>query len=284
MKQIVTLGMRHTQTLYFEYYQKKEKSLPLELRRGFTKSSLLKTETWVQVTERCFVSSYGRVMRKQKNGTDVIVNPNEYTSNNTAIYILDGKKFKINSLVAGAFGAIGVGNYALHINRDNEDNRIDNLKRVSSGRTSLYNGLPSRVRTEQEVILEYDLYGNLVRRWENAAQASEACQYRKGDILLCAEGIGYTSSNRIWAFENESEYGKRALSVKKRVKAIEPFLIKGYRDGMEYVFITVDKASLYTGVNKYLLFAMCMTGRVCDGWRFDYNGEKYKDGEFQWNF
>lgn len=60
-------------------------------------------------------------------------------------------------------------------------------------------------------ILQFDMEGNFIKRWESATQAAKGMNRAICSIALCAQGLVTHSAGFKWVYENEYE----KLSAKK---------------------------------------------------------------------
>lgn len=126
------------------------------------------------------------------------------------------KKYSVHRLVAQAF--IPNPNKKLevnHINGIKTDNRVSNLEWVTSKENQIHAikyGLqrPSlkqkRVASEYckknkiKALLQYDLDGNFIRKWESAVEVEKELKINRKNISQCVTGRNHTAGGFIWKY------------------------------------------------------------------------------------
>ena len=84
-----------------------------------------------------------------------------------------------------------------HINSIRTDNRLENL-RYCTPRENLRNPNSNIVKP----ILQYDLEGNFIRKWDNIKDASEGIGKGSSAIVGCAKGRRQTAYGFKWKYAN----------------------------------------------------------------------------------
>ena len=241
----------------------------------------LKEETWLhcQFSDKYLISSWGRVFRLFKNGTMVELKGSPSTSSIPTVRIKT-KKYPVKKLVANCFGAEGHGEVLININRDQLDNKIDNLLYIPQSKNKKHQ--TNRDFTRLQPVTQYTLSGMFVQKWRNADEAAKFLGFRSGDILMCAEGEVLTAHDFIWVFSSDEEFVKRLPGVHEKISQLKPFIITGSGLYSECEFATIAEASKYTGLPEYEIMKRCVISDNYPDWSFSYSGKSYKRSEIIW--
>lgn len=169
------------------------------------------------------ISNMGRLASKKCGNWKILSNKNSKGDYFTVVLEHDGvvKRTRIHRLVYESFvGEIPLGcKFQIHhINGDKQDNRISNLRLVTSSEHHLEhlksnpNMIGGMVKYNKYVrpkkILQCDMYGNVVNRFSNSKEASDATGVCQRNILQVASkepfnkkgGIRKQAGGYIWKF------------------------------------------------------------------------------------
>lgn len=165
------------------------------------------------------VSNYGTVKsvthyRKSRNGKEQIVRGkilspsiNSKTGYLTVSLCKYGKikTHTVHKLVAEAF--IPNPNHYVcinHINEDKTDNRVENLEWCSYQCNNTYNGKLEKLnKCKHKPIAQYDLKGNLIKKYESITSASKELNISINSISNCLRGLSHKCHGYIWKYEKE---------------------------------------------------------------------------------
>lgn len=118
---------------------------------------------------------------------------------------LSGKSYKVHRLVAKAF-IDNPNNYPCvnHIDEDKTNNRTDNLEWCTYKHNANHGTRNARIAKNESIpIIQYDLDGNEVRRWDSATSAARFFGVRRWTITGCLKGRQHTSCGFKWGYANE---------------------------------------------------------------------------------
>lgn len=180
-------------------------------------------EIWVNVfgyEGKYQVSNLGRVKSLPRNGTvcyerilKIQVDKNGYN------YVsFHKRKFKIHRLVAEAFIPNPENKPQVnHIDGNKQNNEVENLEWATAQENlnhAFRIGLKKKTDLEKMIqcarlknmkpVLQYDLQGNFVKRWESAAEIQKCLGYREQNIGACCLNKYKKSNGFIWRFEEEN--------------------------------------------------------------------------------
>jgi hypothetical protein len=240
----------------------------------------IEKETWVRhcLNEKILVSSWGHIDR-QKNSGEIMPVCGYNRDDPILSVFINGRKYQAKHLVAECFNAYGNGEYVININRDPYDNMIDNLRFVP--KTQVRRHRISRELTATLPLTQFTLGGSIVQKWNNADEAASVLGFRKGDILMCAEGEVLTAHDFIWIFGDDIHIS-RLQSLQEKIRLLEPFIIIGTNRYCEYVFSTISEAGRFTGLTEYEVMKRCIIMDDYPDWTFTYTGKTYKRSEIIW--
>ncbi len=233
-----------------------------------------KEEVWQSIvgTENFYISSFGRILRKNKSDDEVKLLTETETYKKTGKVMINGSFVRPHILTAKYFGALGSGEKVIHINGDKDDNIVDNLRFVSKQEASRAPVI-SREFTTQVPLLQFSPTGIFIRCWENVSEVVQETSFRAGDVLSCAEGKVLTAHGCIWTFHTNDPRYRKFPDVERKAAALKQFLIIGFHDGIFYPFPTVGEASQTSGLSEFEVIRRCMLMEVNDDWIFAYNGK-----------
>ncbi len=232
--------------------------------------------------ENYFVSSFGRVVRRQKNKKDVWININ-HTEDENFKFIAHGKKYYVHRLVATYFNSAGKGDMVIHLNRDHRDNKVDNLLRCAVSEANKKWQVSRRI-TGNAPLLQFSLNGQFIKRWKNADEVEEQLGFRRGDILCCCEGDIYTAFSFIWCFDKMDGIFAKFPILKDRLEKIKPYIISihNLKTSEHYACVTIAEGCRLTGLSEKEFFTRCLITDFDDEWRIEYNGTKYRMEDIRW--
>lgn len=109
------------------------------------------------------------------------------------------KNYKVHRLVWTAFnGVIPDGMQVNHINEDKSDNRLSNLNLMTcKANINWGTGILRRCK----LIVQYDLYGNLIKEWCSTIEAANELGIRQGHISECCLGKRKSIGGFNWKFK-----------------------------------------------------------------------------------
>ena len=238
-------------------------------------------EHWQQYDDssNLIISSFGTVRRYNKRGgMTEIANNRELKTKISFIY--NGKTLYVKRLVAEFFAAIGTGDRIVNINGDIYDNKIDNISYAQSD--SIFKPIIPRKSSINIPILQYTLSGNFLCAWQNADEAAERLSFRRGDILMCAEGRVLSAHNFIWTFDTDDRRIHKLPTAYMKAEALQPHLIRIVNKDKEYYFATISAAADLFLISEYEAMKRCMIGQEYDGWKFSCPGESYERSQIKW--
>lgn len=157
-------------------------------------------EIWKEIEnyeELYWVSNIGRVKSKRK-----ILKPinSEYLKVGLSKNGIQTTKY-IHRLVAETF----LGKSDLQVNHKDENkhnNCVDNLEWITFKENMNYGTKQDReslIKTKYNV-LQYDLDGNLIKKWFNLREIVKNTNYKKSNIQYCCLGKNKTAYGYIWKY------------------------------------------------------------------------------------
>lgn len=113
------------------------------------------------------------------------------------------KVFLVHVLVANAF----IENkekkpYVNHIDGNKANNKASNLEWVTAKENTSH-AIKTGLRDSNKPVYQYDLRGNLVKKWDSQSAAARFYNKRPGNINNCVRGRNKTYLGYIWRDENE---------------------------------------------------------------------------------
>ena len=278
MKQISATTIKYAVRSRHNYEENKK----IVVAHKCLKPEYAEREHWLQYGEssNLLVSSFGNIRRYSKNGgmTEII---NDSVSNSKNSFMYCGKTVYVKKLVADCFAAVGTGDRILNMNGDIYDNRIDNLCYVSAD--SIKKPVISRKNSVNMPVLQFTLAGRYLCSWNNADEAAERLSFRRGDILMCAEGCVLSAHNFIWTFNSDNRrVHKKLPSAEMKAETIRPFLIHAVNGDKELYFATLSAAAEMFLISEFEMMKRCMIIQDYDGWSFTYPGQSYERSQIRW--
>ena len=157
-------------------------------------------EIWKEIKdyeELYWVSNLGRVKSKRK-----ILKPinSEYLKVGLSKNGIQTTKY-IHRLVAETF--LGKSNLQVnHKDENKHNNCVDNLEWITFKENMNYGTKQDReslIKTKYNV-LQYDLDGNLIKKWFNLREIIKNTNYKKSNIQYCCLGKNKTAYGYIWKY------------------------------------------------------------------------------------
>jgi hypothetical protein len=129
--------------------------------------------------------------RKDKDGYEIVT----ITYNNIR------KDFKVHRLVAYMFlNKPKNCNIVNHKDENKSNNFVYNLNWTTVKENINYG---SRNKKISKPIVQYDLDGNFIRKWESAYEVKKTIGYDNSSITKCLKGIHKTAYNYIWKYADK---------------------------------------------------------------------------------
>lgn len=122
-----------------------------------------------------------------------------------------------------------------------EDNIEDRIKLIKNN-SKILNRINNRNNTKDRPILQYSVFGDLIKEYNSSEEASKILNIRKSDINKSAKGLKNTELGSIWIFKDE--YTEELL--KNRIKIINNHqpslgkLLKKYYNNKEFKPIKIS--------------------------------------------
>ena len=187
-----------------EIFKSKKKEMILDIL------SDLEHRTIEYGCKRYYVASNGRFFSETKELKTTVI-PNGYK----IVYV--GKTKLAHRVVWEAFnGEIPQGMEIDHINTDRGDNRLENLKLVTSKEnknnpiTKLRYKDSNKGKTTEKLhnarkktVCQYTLQGVLIKEWESAAEAGRN-GFDNSNVSACVRGLRKTHKGYIWKYKKNT--------------------------------------------------------------------------------
>ncbi len=145
------------------------------------------------------ISNLGRIKSFTQNKKGRIIKNRYINDNGYVLVILKGNKYRVHRLVAETF-LPNPGNLPQvnHKDEDKTNNRIDNLEWCSAQYNMIYShGKP---------ILQFDLDGNLIKKWESLMDVNREIGINVGNISSCCKGRYKSAGGFIWEDYDTDRY------------------------------------------------------------------------------
>ena len=156
------------------------------------------------------VSNIGRLKRlnyRKTKGKEVIM---DYSDRNTKYINIplykDKKEYRcqLHRLVLSSFKPeTDTYEDVNHIDENKHNNRLDNLEWCTKTYNQSYGTAPERKRMSQPTrkeILQYDLDGNLIKKWNSVKEIRKTIGYVEHCIIDCCKGRAAASYNYVWKY------------------------------------------------------------------------------------
>lgn len=142
------------------------------------------------------------------------------------------KNFKVHRLVSEAF-IPNTDNkpFIDHINTDKTDNRVENLRWVTSKENSnnpltkkhFSESRKGKLNYNSKKVLQFDLNGNLIRSWDAVREVERELGYYNSSISSCCNGKRKTTNGYIWRYYDLELYLEsklfKAFNIKNKLVA-----------------------------------------------------------------
>ena len=258
-----------------------EESKGLSVIHKCRKPEYAQREHWQQYDDssNIVVSSFGKVRRYNKRGRIIEITNDENLKTRIS-FTHNGQTLYVKNLVAECFAAAGTGDKIVNINGDIYDNKIDNLCYIQTD--SIHKPIIPRKNSINIPILQYTLSGNFLCAWQNADEAAERLSFRRGDILMCAEGRVLSAHNFIWTFDTDDRRIHKLPTAYMKAEELQPYLIRAVNGDKEYYFATISAAADLFLISEYEAMKRCMIGQEYDGWKFSCPGKSYERSQIIW--
>lgn len=154
------------------------------------------------------VSDLGRVksLNYRRTGKEKILKPKKCNGGYLQLCLSNGKcriMRMVHRMAAEAFlGECPAGLEVNHLDENKENNRVDNLEYCSRKYNVNYGTRTARMAaTNSKPVLQYDLDGNLVKRWPSAREIEQQMGIPSTNITACLKGRIKTTHGYIWRYE-----------------------------------------------------------------------------------
>lgn len=141
------------------------------------------------------------------------------------------KNFKVHRLVSEAF-IPNTNNkpFIDHINTDKTDNRVENLRWVTSKENSnnpltkgKQVGKIGKLSPNHKPILQFTLDGEFIKKWDGAREIEREIGYYNNNISMCCSGKRKTAYGYIWRYYDLELYLEsklfKAFNIKNKLVA-----------------------------------------------------------------
>ena len=160
--------------------------------------------------------------------------------------------------------------------KENGYNQNKNAKQnVPIIRPEGYGKLISRIKIDNnhcgKPIKQYDLDGNLIKKWKSAAQIERKLYFKAENISACCLRKSKTSNGYIWRFEDDEITENDFIKLKHRKKPI----IRRFKQLTLSGSLIKEWNSLKELVNTSE-FDNRPVKKCCDGYRKEYKGYKWE--------
>ena len=177
------------------------------------------------------VSNLGRVKSFAKDKNGKIMSPCDNSKGYKYVTLGRGSKHKyyIHRLVALHFIPNPENKPEIdHINGNPSDNRVENL-RWATKLENMNNPITNKRMSDKKKgcegnnktsVIQFDLEGNLIKKWDKIKDAVEATDTNRTSIISCANGRYKTAGNSIWKYYDIETYliAKMNKTIKDREK------------------------------------------------------------------
>ena len=102
-----------------------------------------------------------------------------------------------------------------HINEDKTDNRVENLEWCDSKYNLNYG---TRTEKTQKPILQFNLDGKFIKKWDSAIQVERELGFNQGNIGKCCKGKIKSAYGFKWRYHQKSLWEKKHIPLIKQKK------------------------------------------------------------------
>lgn len=115
------------------------------------------------------------------------------------------------------------------------------------------NKLKTSLRKNLKIVYQYDLKGNLIKKWKNAPEAAENLNIKTAGITRCLRKERFKYKNFIWSYEynNNPEEVSKSLNISIENKS-KPTVIKNYSQSILSKIIKLEEN--YNSNNNVYIF------------------------------
>lgn len=195
-------------------------------------------EIWKQIEgyDNYMVSNLGRVKSLNYNhtGKEQVLKPLKHNKNYLMVILYKNgkyKNFKVHRLVAKTFLPNPDNKPCIdHINTNRSDNRVDNLRWVTQKENNnnpltkeKQVGKIGKLSPNHKPILQFNLNGNFIRRWDCAYDVQMELGFNQSNISSCCREERKTANGYIWKYYDIELYLEsklfKAFNIKNKMVA-----------------------------------------------------------------
>lgn len=122
-----------------------------------------------------------------------------------------GKVYLVHRLVAECFIPNPENKPEIdHINRNKQDNRVENLRWATRSDNSKNRGKYTRPNQSKntassKIVLQYTKSGEFVREWPSLMEVKRQLGFYQGNISKCCNGKRYSANGYIWKYKKDED-------------------------------------------------------------------------------